>query len=277
MKYLINKVFLCISLFFQVMVIFPMEQSITHFEKIEETTSPIEIPLKIGNIQESNQNILLSSDETSLLEQQNFTPEQKSNCQKAILKLKSAGLWTKKMVTKHIFTILALENALICLMVIFDYINTNGDDTQPQITPQWLLAVDSALYLAQMVAINYAQWCKNKLDKLTAKFTKENTNLKSCGQRLWSKVKQSAGYIYCACETAFSIAALVDTFSQDFNMPREAYLVDYIQALFFTTAGTCAAGYYQSQLAKQKQSMQEELSKSLINDDQNNIAETANV
>lgn len=202
-----------------------------------------------GNISESS----LSESEYNFLS--NEDNEKKTCC--GIIK--KTGTLFKNLFKKQIFNLLAIENLVVSGMVIYDYINTDGDRSKPQITPQWVLGFDSACNIACILSAAYAQWCKNKLDRLNGTLEQEQVKIKTCCSKLWSKFKQSIGYIYGSAEAAFAIASVVDTLSNDFNIPLNIYFAESVQGLVLTTASVCAAHYYQNKLEHQNRTGDEPL------------------
>lgn len=264
MESISSRLIIFLGLFFQSSLILCMDQQSLTLSPIttEDIITPKKLPQRLGSIQESIVDANLSEDEQRLLVEQNFSPDQLDCCTKAIVKLKNAGIWTKELVKSQIFNLLAIQNAVICIMIIFDYIKTHGDKSQPQITPQWIIGIDSAITIGCLASTTYAQWCRNKLEKLKNKLSQNANNIKSS---FWNKIKSSIGYIYSACEISFCIAAIGDTLTDKFDIPLEAYFIDYVQSLFFATAGTLAAGYYQRKLSNQENDeKQKELCETLI-------------
>lgn len=51
---------------------------------------------------------------------------------------------------------------------------------------------------------------------------------------------------------AFSVAAIVDTFSDDFDIPLNIYFAECVRGLVLSTASVCAASYYQNKFEQQE-------------------------
>ena len=191
----------------------------------------------------------LTEEEEKIVASENISPAEQSKMKKVIVHLKKAGLWTKNLIKNNIFNILGVENTLVALLVMYDFIHSKADSTAELITPQWALATNTAVSISALAATSYAQYCKNKIEKIKNAVT-------STTYSAWHCLKKNAGYIYAGANGAFYIATLIDTFDKDFEIPRTAYFIAQVQGLL-GSMGLFAAQYYQKklELLEQEQSL----------------------